>query len=70
MFPGVPLYSPASNFEKRQAATCRFAKEFSANQKNISTNRKEEIKILKRLVHLPPGLPAIHKFLTVPLLLY
>jgi hypothetical protein len=32
-------------FEKRQAATCRFAKEFRANPGNMSTNRKEEIKI-------------------------
>jgi hypothetical protein len=38
-------------FEERQAATCRFSKEFCQNPGNISINRKTGIKIQKRIVH-------------------
>jgi hypothetical protein len=38
------LFGFAQNsFEKQQAATCRFSKEFCENPKNTSTNRIREI---------------------------
>jgi hypothetical protein len=40
-----------NSFEKRQAATCRFSKEFCENPGNVLTNRKEGIKIQKRIVN-------------------
>ncbi len=36
--------------KKQQAATCRFSKEFSENPGKILTNRKEGIKIQKRIL--------------------
>jgi hypothetical protein len=36
-----------NSFEKAQAATCRFSKEFSLNPGNVLTNRKEGIEIKK-----------------------
>jgi hypothetical protein len=38
-------------FEKQQAATCRFSKEFCENLGNVLTNRKEGIRIQKRIVN-------------------
>jgi hypothetical protein len=43
-----------NSFEKRQAATCRFSKEFYENPGNVLTNRKEGIKIQKRIVNALP----------------
>jgi hypothetical protein len=43
-----------NSFEKRQAATCRFSKEFCENPGNVLTNRKEGIKIQKRIVNALP----------------
>jgi hypothetical protein len=40
-----------NSFEKRQAASCRFSKEFCENPGNVLTNRKEGIKIQKRIVN-------------------
>jgi hypothetical protein len=39
------------SFEKRQAVSCRFSKEFCEYPGNVLTNRKEGIKIQKRMVH-------------------
>jgi hypothetical protein len=39
-----------NSFEKRQAATCCFSKEFCENLGNVVTYRKERIKIQKRIV--------------------
>jgi hypothetical protein len=38
-------------FEKRLGATCRFSKRFCKNSGNVPTNRKNGIKIQKRMVH-------------------
>jgi hypothetical protein len=43
-----------TSFEKQQAATCRFSKEFDENPLNVLTNRKEGMKIQKRIVHALP----------------
>jgi hypothetical protein len=43
-----------NSFEKQQAATCRFSKEFCENPGNVLTNRKEGIKIEKRIVNSLP----------------
>jgi hypothetical protein len=43
-----------NSFEKRQPATCRFSKEFCENPGNVLTNRKEGIKIQKRIVNALP----------------
>jgi hypothetical protein len=40
-----------NSFEKRQAATCCFSKEFCKNPGNVAVNRKEGIKIQKKIVH-------------------
>jgi hypothetical protein len=40
-----------NSFEQRQAATCRFSKEFCENPGNVLTDRKEGIKIQKRIVN-------------------
>jgi hypothetical protein len=40
-----------NSFEKQQAATCCFSKEFCENPGNVLTNRKERIKIQKRIVN-------------------
>jgi hypothetical protein len=54
-------YGFANNsFEKQQAATCRFSKEFSENPGKVLTNRKEGIKIQKRIVN---ALPVFKKVL-------
>jgi hypothetical protein len=37
--------------KKGQAASCRFSKEFCESLGNILTNRKEGIKIQRRIVH-------------------
>jgi hypothetical protein len=37
--------------KSRQAAMCRFSKEFCENPGNGLTNRKKGIKLQKRLVH-------------------
>jgi hypothetical protein len=34
-----------NSFEKRQVVTCRFSKEFCANQRNVSTNRMRGISL-------------------------
>jgi hypothetical protein len=49
-----------NSFEKQQAATCRFSKEFCENLGKALTNRKEEIKIQKRIVN---ALPVFKKVL-------
>jgi hypothetical protein len=49
-----------NSFEKRQAATCRFSKEFCENPGNELINRKEGIKIQKRIVN---ALPVFQKVL-------
>jgi hypothetical protein len=36
-----PLRFAQNSFEKRQAETCRFSKEFCKNPGNVTTNRKE-----------------------------
>jgi hypothetical protein len=43
-----------NSFEKRQSATCRVSKEFCKNPGNVLTNRKEGIKIKKRIVNALP----------------
>jgi hypothetical protein len=43
-----------NSYEKQQAATCRFSKEFRENPGKILTNRKEGIKIQKRIVNALP----------------
>jgi hypothetical protein len=43
-----------NSFEKQQAAICRFSKEFCENPGNVITNRKEGIKIQKRIVIVLP----------------
>ncbi len=43
-----------NSFEKGKAATCRFSKEFCENPGNVLTNRKEGIKIQKRIVNALP----------------
>jgi hypothetical protein len=40
-----------NSFEKQQAANCCFSKEFCENPGNVFTNRKERIKIQKRIVN-------------------
>jgi hypothetical protein len=44
-------FSDLHSFEKRQAATCRFSKEFCASPGNVLNNRKEGIKTQKRRVN-------------------
>ncbi len=39
-----------NSFEKEKAATFRFSKEFCVHLGNVITNRKEGIKIQKRIV--------------------
>jgi hypothetical protein len=41
-------------FEQGKAASCRFSKEFFENPRNVITNRKEGIKIQKRIVNALP----------------
>jgi hypothetical protein len=43
-----------NSFEKQQAITCRFSKEFHENPKKILTNRKEGNKIQKRMAKALP----------------
>jgi hypothetical protein len=43
-----------NTFEKGKAATCRFSREFCENPGNVLTNRKEGIKIQKRIVNALP----------------
>jgi hypothetical protein len=43
-----------NSFEKRQAATCCFSKEFSSNPGNVLTKRKEGIEIKKQIVNALP----------------
>jgi hypothetical protein len=43
-----------NSFEERQAAACRFSKEFCGNPGNVLTNRKEGIKFQKRIVKALP----------------
>jgi hypothetical protein len=43
-----------NSFEKQQTATYRFSKEFHENPGNVLTNRKEGIKIQKRIVNALP----------------
>jgi hypothetical protein len=50
VFLGFAQYS----CEKGKAATCRFLKEFCKNPGNVITNRKEGIKIQKRIVNALP----------------
>jgi hypothetical protein len=40
-----------NSFEMQHGATCRFSKEFCENPGNVLTNRKEGIKIQKRIVN-------------------
>jgi hypothetical protein len=40
-----------NSFEKGNAATCCFSKEFCENPGNVLTNRKEGIKIQKTIVN-------------------
>jgi hypothetical protein len=40
--------------EMQHTATCRFSKEFCENPGNVLTNRKEGIKIQKRIVNALP----------------
>jgi hypothetical protein len=50
-----PFLGFAQNpFEKLQADIYHFSKDFCANLRNLSTNRKKEIKIQKRIVHPHP----------------
>jgi hypothetical protein len=51
---GVFLGVAQNSFEKQQAATYRFSKEFCENPQNVLTNRKEGIKIQKRIVNALP----------------
>jgi hypothetical protein len=43
-----------NSFEKQQAATCHFSKEFCENPGNVLTNTKEGIKIQKRIGYALP----------------
>jgi hypothetical protein len=43
-----------NSFEKGKEATCRFSKELCENPGNVLTNRKEGIKIQKRIVNALP----------------
>jgi hypothetical protein len=43
-----------NSFEMQHAATCRFSKEFCENPGNVLTNRKEGIKIQKRIMNALP----------------
>jgi hypothetical protein len=43
-----------NSFEMQHAVTCRFSKEFCDNPGNVLTNRKEGIKIQKRIVNALP----------------
>jgi hypothetical protein len=43
-----------NTFEKGKAATCRFSREFCENPGNVFSNRKEGIKIQKRIVNALP----------------
>jgi hypothetical protein len=43
-----------TSFEKRQASTCHFSKEFHENPGNVLTSRKEGIKIQKKTVNALP----------------
>jgi hypothetical protein len=57
------FYGFANNsFEKQQAATCRFSKEFSENPGKGLTNRKEGIKIQKRIVNALSVFKKVCKF--------
>jgi hypothetical protein len=49
-------------FEKRQAATCRFSKDFCENPGNALTNRKEGITVQKRIVNALPIFKRVLKF--------
>jgi hypothetical protein len=55
-----------NSFEKQYVATCRFSKEFCENPGNVLTNRKEGIKIQKRIVN---ALQVFKRVLYVPKLL-
>jgi hypothetical protein len=48
-----------NSFEKGNAATCRFSKEFCENLGNVFTNRKEGIKIQKRIVNALPAFKRV-----------
>jgi hypothetical protein len=43
-----------NSFEMQHVATCRFSKEFCENPGNVRTNRKEGVKIQKRIVNTLP----------------
>jgi hypothetical protein len=43
-----------NSFKKGKAATYRFSKEFCENSGNVLTNRKEGIKIQKKIVNALP----------------
>jgi hypothetical protein len=49
-------------FEKYQGATCRFSKEFCENPGKGLTNRKEGIKIQKRIVNALSVFKKVCKF--------
>jgi hypothetical protein len=48
-----------NSFEKQQAATCCFSKEFRESPGKIITNRKEGNKIQKRIVKALPVLKRV-----------
>jgi hypothetical protein len=50
-----------NSFEKGKAATCRFTKEFCENPGNVLTNRKEAIKIQKRILNALPVFKRVLK---------
>jgi hypothetical protein len=45
------MYFAHNSFEMQHAATCHFSKEFCENPGNVLTNRKEGIKIQKKIVN-------------------
>jgi hypothetical protein len=47
LFPGFSKNS----FEKKQAATCRFSKQFCENPENVPVDRKKGIKIKTQTVN-------------------
>jgi hypothetical protein len=51
LFVYVFLGFAQNSFEKGKAATFHFSKEFCGNPGNVITNRKERIKIQKRIVY-------------------
>jgi hypothetical protein len=54
LFVGTFIRFAENSFQKRQAATCCFSKEFCENPGNVPTKRKKGIKIQKRIMQAHP----------------